>query len=204
MDSAVCLYWAMAKGYDCQALSFDYGQRHRRELGFAERLCRRAGVPRRTVRLRLPWLKTNALNNRRMKIPARKLKVIAADGIPPTYVPGRNTVFLSLAMSLSDATGASAIVIGANALDFSGYPDCRPAFYRAFQRVLMRGSRSAAQGRGIRVLAPLLRLSKAQIVRLGRRLGVPLDTTWSCYAGRARPCGRCDACLLRAKGFREA
>jgi 7-cyano-7-deazaguanine synthase len=139
-----------------------------------------------------------------MKLPKIALAKIGKGGIPSTYVPGRNTMFLSLAASLADAIGAHAIVIGANALDYSGYPDCRPPFLDAFSKVAKLGTRVGAEGGSLKVLAPLLRLDKKGIVRLARRVGAPLQLTWSCYAGGARPCGTCDSCQLRAKGFREA
>lgn len=125
-------------------------------------------------------------------------------GIPVTYVPARNTIFLSYAASFAEAIGASAIFIGANARDYSGYPDCRPAYYEAFRQVIRRGTKAGAEGKPIRIETPLIGKSKAQIIRLGKRLGVPYELTWSCYLGGAKPCRVCDSCLLRAKGFQEA
>lgn len=132
------------------------------------------------------------------------LKKIGHGGVPSTYVPGRNTIFLSLAVSLADAVGAEAIVIGANALDYSGYPDCRPPFINAFGRVAVEGTKRGSEGRPLKILAPLLRLDKKGVVRLAQKVKAPLHLTWSCYAGKARPCNVCDSCKLRAKGFTEA
>ena len=129
------------------------------------------------------------------------LTQIGRGEIPSTYVPGRNTVFLSLALSLADATQAQAIVIGANALDYSGYPDCRPNYLNAFERMANLGTKNGSMGRPIKILSPLLHLDKEQIVRLAFKLKVPLELTWSCYAGEKNPCGKCDSCKLRAKGF---
>jgi len=204
LDSTTALYWAMRRGYRPAALSVRYGQRHARELAAARAVARRAGAPLHEVSLALPWLGGSSLTNKRLTLPAVPLTRIGRGGIPSTYVPGRNTIFLALAASLADASGAEAIVIGANALDYSGYPDCRPPFLNAFSKVAKLGTKRGAEDKPLRVLAPLLRLDKKSIVRLARRLRAPLELTWSCYAGAARPCGRCDSCQLRAKGFREA
>lgn len=204
LDSSTALHWALRRGFEPVALAVRYGQRHGRELASARRVAEAAGVPLHELRLDLPWLKTSSLVDRAKRLPDLPLARIGSGPIPSTYVPGRNTVFVSLAVSLADAVGAEAVVIGANALDFSGYPDCRPAFFTAFQRVARLGTRRGAEGGTIRILAPLARLDKAGIVKLARRLDVPLGLTWSCYAGGSRPCGRCDSCKLRAKGFKQA
>jgi 7-cyano-7-deazaguanine synthase len=204
MDSAVALWWAKRQGYRCHALSFDYGQRHRRELTNARRLAKQAKVPWESVRFHLPW-GGSTLTNKNLPLPQRKLRDISHTSIPSTYVPGRNTIFLSFALSWADQKKAQAIVIGANAIDYSGYPDCRPNFLKAFERVAVLGSKSGTENhRRIKILSPLLHLTKAQIVRLGRKLKVPLASTWSCYQGGKEPCGRCDSCILRDKGFAEA
>jgi len=204
LDSTTALYWAKKKGYAPTALAVRYGQRHVRELAAARAVARRAGVPVHEVTLALPWLGGSSLTNKSLKLPKIALAKIGKGGIPSTYVPGRNTMFLSLAASLADAIGAHALVIGANALDYSGYPDCRPPFLNAFSKVAKLGTRVGAEGGSMKVLAPLLRLDKKGIVRLARRVGAPLELTWSCYAGGSKPCGTCDSCQLRAKGFREA
>ena len=200
LDSTTALYWTKSKGYRPIALSVLYGQRHARELGAARRVARALRCEHRVVSLRLPWLSVSALVDRGAKLPDLPLSKIGRGPIPATYVPGRNTVLLSLAASLADAESADAVVIGANALDYSGYPDCRPEYLKAFESAVRRGTKR----RALKVLAPLLRLDKRAIVRLARRLKAPVELTWSCYAGRRRPCGTCDSCKLRAKGFREA
>lgn len=205
LDSATCLYWAKRKGYRPEAMAILYGQRHSRELSSARKVAKAAGAPLHVVNLKLPWLAhTNSLTDKSMRLPDLPLARIGKGGIPNTYVPGRNTMFVALGVSLADSIGARAIVIGANALDYSGYPDCRPAFYKAFGEVARRGTRVGTQGGGMKIEAPLLELDKAGIVRLARRLDVPLRHTWSCYKGGRKPCGHCDSCKLRAKGFAEA
>jgi len=204
LDSSTCLFWAKSRGYCCVALSAAYGQRHDKELDSARRVAKAARTPLHAVRLNLPWLGTSSLVNRSKRLPQTTLSRIGHGKIPSTYVPGRNTIFLALAISLADAWGAQAVVIGANAIDFSGYPDCRPAFYRAFRSVFRQGTRRGSSGKPVKILAPLLKLDKAGIARLARKLRVPLHLTWSCYAGLKKPCGVCDSCKLRAKGFTEA
>ena len=204
LDSATALYWARRKGFKSLALTVHYGQRHARELSAARALARRAGADWVPVRLSLPWLKASSLVDRKKRLPEVPAGRIGKGPIPTTYVPGRNTVFLSLAVSLADAAGAEAVVIGSNAQDFSGYPDCRPKFNRAFEKAARLGTRRGAEGKRLALLAPLQRLDKAGIVRLARRLKVPLELTWSCYQGGRRPCGRCDSCKLRARGFAAA
>lgn len=205
LDSTTALYWAKKRGFAPTALAVHYGQRHSRELRAARAVARKAGVLLHETAFTLPWLGGSSLTNKKMKIPELALAKIGSGRIPSTYVPGRNTIFLSLAVSLADSIGAEAIVIGANALDYSGYPDCRPPFLNAFSKVAKLGTkRGTEQHKSLRVLAPLLHLDKKGIVRLADKLGAPLSLTWSCYAGGSRPCGRCDSCQLRAKGFREA
>jgi len=204
LDSTTCLFWARTKGYNPVALSVFYGQRHDRELRAARVVAKKAKIPLHEVSLRLPWLGGSSLVNREIKLPELSLSKIGRGGIPSTYVPGRNTVFLSLAVSLADSIGAEAIVIGANVLDYSGYPDCRPNFLGAFSTVARLGTKRGTQKKPIKILAPLLKLDKKGIIRLAQRVGAPLSLTWSCYAGGVHPCGRCDSCKLRAKGFREA
>jgi 7-cyano-7-deazaguanine synthase len=205
LDSTTALAWALAKGYECLAVSFDYGQRHARENAAARAIARRLGVKLYEINLAFPWFASCSLVNKNLKLPDVKLAKIGRKGdIPSTYVPGRNLVFASVGFSLADAEGAEAIVLGPNVLDYSGYPDCRPEFYRALQRAAAFGTRSGAGGRPIKILTPLIKLSKAGIARLGLRLKAPLELTWSCYRGGNRPCGRCDSCKLRAKGFADA
>ena len=196
LDSATTLYYALDKGYKCQALIFDYGQRHKRELRSAVAVAKGAKVPYQILKIKLPW-KGSSLLDTSSPIPHTSHLRKIGENIPSTYVPARNTIFLSFALSCAEATGAQAIFIGANAIDFSGYPDCRPAYYKAFQKVIEQGTKA----RKIRIITPLIKLTKEQIIRLGMKLGAPLEKTWSCYAGGKKPCGVCDSCLLRQKGF---
>jgi len=204
MDSATALYWARAKGFHCRALSFNYGQRHSVELSFAKKLAEIARCPWNVIHIQFPWTKSSSLLNSSQRLPHHPPTRIGRTGIPSTYVPARNTVFLSFSLAVCDAYNIPFMVIGANAIDFSGYPDCRPAFFSAFERVASTGTRAGTRGRPAKVLAPLLRMEKGDIVRLGLRLKVPFKLTWSCYAGSRRPCLRCDACILRARGFKDA
>jgi 7-cyano-7-deazaguanine synthase len=205
LDSATALHWAIKeKGWRCRALAFDYGQRHRREILAARAVARAARVPLQVVRFALPWGGSSLLG-KSGRLPKRPGAQVGRGPLPSTYVPARNTIFLAFALSWADAAEAENIVIGANALDYSGYPDCRPAYCAAVQQVARLGTRLGAEKRRPpKIRAPLLRMSKAQIIALGTRLGVPYGKTWSCYAGGRRPCGTCDSCVLRRKGFQEA
>lgn len=204
LDSAVALWWAKEKGFRCSALSIDYGQRHERELKSAAAIARAARVPLQVVRFSLPW-GGSTLTDRKSRLPRHKLSQIGGAKIPSTYVPGRNTIFLSFAISWADQNRAQAVVIGANAIDYSGYPDCRPKYLKAFEKVANEGTRMGSQEKKrITIHAPLLRCTKEGIVKWGKRLGVPFHLTWSCYKGGKRPCGVCDSCLLRKKGFDSA
>lgn len=200
LDSAVTLYHAKAAGYEAHALIFDYGQRHRREVAAARAVARGAKVPAEVVRISMPW-KGSALLDSAVRVPSRGVK---KNVIPSTYVPARNIIFLSFAASFAEAIGARVIFIGANAVDYSGYPDCRPRFFRAFQAALDQGLKTGVQHKGIRILTPLLNMTKTGIVRRGVHLGVPFARTWSCYEGGSRVCGVCDSCRLRARGFAGA
>jgi len=205
LDSGTCLALLSRWGWTVHAISFDYGQRHRVELRAARRLASRYRVASHRV-VSLPGLGAlggSALTDRRLAVPKRALGKVA---IPVTYVPARNTLFLSFALAAAETAGATEIVIGANALDSSGYPDCRPPFLRAFQTVARLGTKAGAEGRPVSIRAPLLSMTKGQIVRLATRLGLDTGLTSSCYdpSSRGRPCGICDSCLLRARGFTEA
>ncbi len=203
LDSTTCLYWAIEHGYECEALTVSYGQRHDREVLAAQMIARNLGVKHHLITLNLPWLVSSSLVDKNQQIPDVALEDIPKEGIPSTYVPGRNLMFLSIAGSLLDSVGADAIIAGPNAIDFSGYPDCTPAFFKSAADALNRGTKMGVT-EGIEVLAPLMRLSKTQIVQLAAKLKVPFELTWSCYAGGQKPCGHCDSCKLRAKGFAEA
>ncbi len=197
LDSSTLLYY-VRRNHEVLALVFLYGQRHKRELDSALKLAKRAGVDVKKIKVPFPEV-GSALLDEDLALPKRLSK-----GIPITYVPARNIVFLSLALSYAEAYGIDEIFIGVNAIDYSGYPDCRPEFIRAFNRVIKVGTKRGVEGRPIKVLAPFINLTKAEIIRIGLSLGVPYELTWSCYAGGDRPCGKCDSCRLRAKGFREA
>lgn len=202
LDSAACLYWAIKKGYDCTALNISYGQRHGKESKYAAALCRKKNVKFVKINLDLPWLKgATSLVGKSAKIPDEPLAAIKnAKRVPSTYVPARNLVFISVAASLADACGAAAVIAGPNAVDFSGYPDCRPQFYKPLAKAVREGTRCKA----IKILTPLIRMNKAQITKLAQKLGVPFSMTWTCYIGGAKPCGKCDACKLRGAGFKAA
>ncbi len=204
LDSATTLYLAGKQGYKCSCLIFDYGQRHRREIESAKRIARSAGCEVKLLKIQLPW-KGSALLDNNIKIPPAKSQGPAhTSGIPSTYVPARNIIFLSFALSFAEAIGAEAIFIGAHIHDYSGYPDCRPEFYRAFSRVISTGTKTGVEKQSIKIKTPLIRKAKAQIIRLAGKLGVPMGLTWSCYRAGPSPCNRCDSCYYRKKGFQEA
>jgi 7-cyano-7-deazaguanine synthase len=207
LDSATTLAVARSEGFDVYALSVDYGQRHRQELDFAAAQARLQGAAdHRTVTLDLRAIGGSALTAA-IDVPKDRPAESISHGIPVTYVPARNTILLGLCLGFAEVVGAFDLFIGANALDYSGYPDCRPEFLAAFEQLANKATKAATEGQGTyRVQAPLLRLSKAEIIRLGTALGVDYGQTLSCYdpdaAGRA--CGHCDSCQLRRKGFAEA
>ncbi len=204
LDSATVLYSARKKGFLPVCLIFDYGQRHSREIESAKKIASVSGSSCRVVKISLPWQGSSLLDNK-ISLPQRtRGKTQGISEIPNTYVPARNIIFLSFALSFAEVIQAEVIFIGANALDYSGYPDCRPEFYRAFEKVISCGTKSGVEKNKIRILTPLINLTKAQIVKLGAGLGVPFELTWSCYQGKRKPCGKCDSCFYRAKGFREA
>jgi 7-cyano-7-deazaguanine synthase len=203
LDSATALYYARKQGYECMCLVFDYGQRHRKEINAAKSVARAAGCPLTVIRFKLPW-KGSVLLDRKIRLPEAGPFPKGNGDIPATYVPGRNIIFLSFALSFAEATGASSIFIGANAVDFSGYPDCRPEFYDAFRKVVVLGTAAGVKGSTPVIKTPLINKTKGQIVKLGLNLRVPFELTWSCYSGGKFPCGKCDSCMYRAKGFREA
>ncbi|MFN7932199.1 MAG: 7-cyano-7-deazaguanine synthase QueC [Bryobacteraceae bacterium] len=207
LDSTTCLALARKEGYACYALSFDYGQRHRFELEAAARVAQALGaVEHRVVRVDLRALGGSALTAE-IDVPKHKDVSELGPGIPITYVPARNTVFLSLALGYAEVLAAEHIFIGVNAIDYSGYPDCRPEFIEAFERMANLATKAGVEGTArVRIETPLLRLTKPQIVKLAAELGVDFALTSSCYDPQAggRPCGGCDSCLLRRKGFDEA
>ena len=206
LDSSTCLAVARARGYETHCLSVDYGQRHRGEIARARRVARALGArDHRVVKVDLSAFGGSALTDPSIAVPKDRSPRRMGRGIPATYVPARNTVLLALALAHAETVGARDVFVGVNALDYSGYPDCRPEFLRAFERLSRVATKAGVEGRPVRIRAPLLRLTKARIVRLGTRLGVPYRLTLSCYDPvRGRACGRCDACQLRTKGFLEA
>jgi 7-cyano-7-deazaguanine synthase len=207
LDSATCLALARREGYACYAISFDYGQRHRVELEAAARVAAAFGAERHMVaRIGLDAFGGSALTAD-IAVPKGRSTADMGHGIPSTYVPARNTIFLSFALAWAEVLGSSDIFIGVNALDYSGYPDCRPEYIEAYERMANLATKAGVEGRArLKIHTPLLRLNKAQIVRLAQELGVPFGLTHSCYdpGPDGRACGQCDACLLRAKGFLEA
>ncbi|HEC12223.1 MAG TPA: 7-cyano-7-deazaguanine synthase QueC [Acidiferrobacteraceae bacterium] len=202
LDSATTLALAREQGFDCYALSFDYGQRHAVELDAARIIAAQLGARQhRVLSLPMGQLGGSALTDRDIEIPCTP-----SQGIPVTYVPARNTVFLAMALSWAEVLHANHIFIGANAVDYSGYPDCRPQFIQAFEGVANLGTREGIEGKGFEIHAPLINMTKAEIIKLGLRLGVDYSQTISCYAPdeRGRGCSQCDSCRLRATGFAEA
>jgi 7-cyano-7-deazaguanine synthase len=207
LDSATCLALARRDGFDCYALSFDYGQRHQIELEAARRVAAALGATaHRVAKIDLRAFGHSALTDD-IAVPKSRDENSMSKGIPITYVPARNTIFLSFALAWAEVLESSDIFIGVNALDYSGYPDCRPEFIHAFEHMSNLATKTGVEGvTHMKIHTPLIRLSKAEIVRVGAEFGVPFGMTHSCYDPDAagRPCGACDSCLLRAKGFREA
>ena len=207
LDSSTCLALARREGYECYALSFDYGQRHRVELEAAARVAQALGAARHVVaRIDLRQIGHSALTDD-LAVPKGRSAQDMSHGIPVTYVPARNTIFLSFALAWGEVLEAPDIFIGVNALDYSGYPDCRPEYIAAFENMASLATKAGVEGRlRVRIHTPLIRLSKAEIVKLGRELDLDFSLTHSCYDPDAagRPCGQCDSCLLRRKGFEEA
>ncbi|HEY9899242.1 MAG TPA: 7-cyano-7-deazaguanine synthase QueC [Pantanalinema sp.] len=205
LDSTTCAYLAKAQGYEIYALSFDYGQRLARELDSARAVAKAVGAAEHIVmKFDLTRWGGSALTQADLDVPTGRDVAEMEESIPVTYVPGRNILFLSFGASYAEAKGAEAIFIGVNALDYSGYPDCRPAFIQAYQEAMRLGTKAGVEGHPIRIETPLLHWSKAEIIRHGLAVGTDYGLTWSCYQGAEVPCGACDSCLLRAKGFAEA
>ncbi|QNG27614.1 7-cyano-7-deazaguanine synthase QueC [Synechococcus sp. HK01-R] len=202
LDSATAAALAIEAGQRVIGLSFDYGQRHRRELEAASRLASTLGLAEHlTIAVNLASWGGSSLTDAQLTIPSDGVQ----DGvIPSTYVPGRNTVFIAIGLSLAEARGAERLVLGVNAIDYSGYPDCRPDYLAAFQTLANLSSRAGREGRGPRLWAPLVEWSKQRIVEEALRLGVPIEQTWSCYSGGAEPCGVCDSCRIRDEALRSA
>jgi len=205
LDSCVTSFIAKEQGYEIYALSFNYGQLHKKELDCSNKIAQAVGVENRII-LDVDFQKfgkSSLLNTSSDSIQDHNLKDIARE-IPSTYVPARNTVFLSMALAYAESTDADAIFIGVNAVDYSGYPDCRPEYIQAYQKMADLATKKGIEGRSIKIEAPLLQLTKSEIIKTGLKLNAPLADTWSCYRGEELACGRCDSCVLRLKGFKDA
>jgi 7-cyano-7-deazaguanine synthase len=204
LDSSTVLYQAKADGCECYAISFDYQQRHRRELKSAEAIARYASVKEhQVISFDLRQWGGSALTNDDIDLPEHRSLEQMSQNIPITYVPARNTIFLSFGLSYAEAIDAERVYVGVNALDYSGYPDCRPDYIQAMQEVFRLGTKQGREGQPIRIVTPLIKLKKTTIIELGNQLGVPWEQTWSCYAGGDVACGVCDSCQLRLTAFAE-
>ena len=201
LDSAVTLACSVKDGNETIALSFRYGQRHARESDSAAAVAKHYGVKHVISDIDLTAFRSSLIGN--SKDIEKDRKDIGKD-IPNTYVPARNMIMLSIAAGLCESIGADKIYIGANSVDYSGYPDCRKEFFEAFEKMVLKGTKAGTEGRPIKIVTPILELSKSEIIKLGKKLNVPLHLTWSCYEGGETPCGRCDSCIIRKKGFAEA
>lgn len=205
LDSATCLSVALKDGcdvydgYEVYTLSFDYGQRHNKELECAKDISRYYNLKEHKI-IRIDYVGGSALTDRNIAVP----DFSASNEIPVTYVPARNIVFLSFAAGYAEVVGAEKIYTGVNAIDYSGYPDCRPEFINAFEKVAAVGTKAGVEGKPVKIETPLIKLSKAEIIKLAYNNGVPIQLTTSCYRGGEKACGRCDSCTLRLKGFEEA
>ncbi len=202
LDSSTVLYQAHSDGCECYAISFDYQQRHRRELESARSVAQAAGVRQhQVINFDLRQWGGSALTDNSLELPRERNTIEMAQNIPITYVPARNTIFLSFALGYAEAIAAERVYIGVNALDYSGYPDCRPDYIEAMQEVFRLGTKQGREGQPITIVTPLINLKKTEIIQLGNKLGVPWELTWSCYAGEDISCGVCDSCRLRLEAF---
>ncbi len=202
LDSATSMAIAISQGYEVYPLTISYGQRHSREIESAGKIARYYGLNLKTVTVDLRSIGGSSLTDD-ITVPENRIEEIGKD-IPVTYVPARNTIFLSIALGYAEVIGAEKIFIGVNALDYSGYPDCRPEYIEEFNRLSRLATKAGVEGKNIEIVAPLIRMTKSEIIKKGMELKVPYDLTWSCYRGGKRACGKCDSCLLRLKGFMEA
>ncbi len=204
LDSCVTSFIAKEQGYEIYAISFNYGQLHKKEIDSSNKIVQAVGVEDRIIldadfqKFGKPSLFKTSSDS----IQDHDLKDIGKE-IPSTYVPARNTVFLSLALAYAESIDADAIFIGVNAVDYSGYPDCRPEYIQAYQKMANLATKKGVEGRSIKIEAPLLQLTKSEIIKTGLKLNAPLADTWSCYRGKELACGRCDSCVLRLKGFKD-
>jgi 7-cyano-7-deazaguanine synthase len=199
LDSATTAAIAISQGYEAIALSFRYGQRHEKELQAAAKIVRSLGIQQHyLIDVNLSQWGGSSLTDNNLEIPKEGVE---PDIIPSTYVPGRNTVFIAIALSLAEAQGASAIYLGINAVDYSGYPDCRPEYLDAYQKLANLSSKTAIEGNAIELIAPLVKDTKIDIVKRTLSLGIPIEQTWSCYQGGEQPCGVCDSCRIRDRAL---
>ena len=205
LDSCVASFIAKDEGYQLYALSFRYGQRHDKELSCAKKIGKKIGVKdHKIVGIEFnQFSKATLIDSKSDKIQNHELTDIGKE-IPSTYVPGRNTIFLSLALAYAESIDADTIFIGVNAVDYSGYPDCRPEYINAYQKMANLATKKGIEGKPIKIETPLLEYKKSDIIDIGLKLNVPFKDTWSCYRGKDKACGRCDSCLLRLKGFMDA
>ncbi|MDI6641059.1 MAG: 7-cyano-7-deazaguanine synthase QueC [Elusimicrobiota bacterium] len=204
VDSATTLAIAKSRGYKIYALTVNYGQKHSKEIKCAKKIGKYFKVAQHKIfQLNLAQFGGSALTDKKIKIPVKQEFISSKSEIPLTYVPARNTILLGIATCWAEVIAANAIFIGANAIDYSGYPDCRPQFIESFQKVISVGTKSGAEGKEIKIIAPIINMKKSEIIRKGLQLGVPFELTWSCYRGEKKACGVCDSCKIRLKGFSE-
>jgi len=205
LDSAVAAAIARSQGYEVYALTFDYGQRHEKEVEFSRKIAKWLNSEHKIFNIDLNQFGGSALTDE-IEIPEGKNidEIRNSDEIPPTYVPARNTIFLSIALAYAEVVDAEAIFIGAHAVDYSGYPDCRPEYFEEFRKLAKLATKSGVEGNGIGIETPLLELGKTEIIRKGSELEVPFQHTWSCYKGDDKACGTCESCVIRINGFKEA
>ncbi len=203
LDSTTTLAQAIADGNEVVALSFRYGQRHSKELVAAKNVADFFKVKHVIVDIDLSMFRS-ALTDKNIDVPENRDEEQMGSDIPVTYVPARNIIMLSVAAGLCESVDADKIYIGANSVDYSGYPDCRPEFFAEYEKMINIGTKAGVEGHPIRIMTPIQHATKADIVRLGKKLGAPLHLTWSCYEGGEKACGKCDSCQLRLRGFEEA
>jgi 7-cyano-7-deazaguanine synthase len=204
LDSCVTTHIAKSKGYEIFAISFDYGQKHKKELDCAKQIAKSVKAKKHVIfDIDLSKFGGSSLIDNTLKPETNQKLDEIGKKIPSTYVPARNTVFLSIGLAFAETIDADAIFIGATATDYSGYPDCRPEYIKAFQKMVNVATKRCVEGKKIEIKAPLLHLSKSDIIKKGKKLSAPFDKTWSCYLGKKLACGMCDSCLLRLKGFKE-
>ncbi len=203
LDSTTVTAYALSKHYEVFPLTFLYGQRHKKELNSAKKVADFYNLNLKIIKLDLRAIGGSALTSN-IPVPEQRDIDNISNNIPVTYVPARNTIFLSYALGFAEVINAKKIFIGANAIDYSGYPDCRPEYFREFNKLANLATKAGVEGSKIKIEAPLLNMSKAEIIKLGTKLKVPYNLTWSCYEGKEKACGKCDSCLLRLKGFMEA